>query len=69
MIPVEQSARFLSGVRAIGFEPEQFVLSRRNVPGALFVFVGRGAVERRYPPENWVDEALRELRAGVYGKR
>jgi hypothetical protein len=69
MIPQDQSMRFFSGVRAIGYQPEEFVLSRRDDRGGQYVFVSRGAVSRRYPPQSWVEEALSELRAGVYRPR
>lgn len=61
--------RFFSGVRAIGYQGVDFLVARRGAAGGDFIFVKRGLIERRYPPATWVEEALTELRAGVFGRR
>jgi hypothetical protein len=61
--------RFLSGVRAIGYNSTEFVLSERTENGNLAIFVFRGSIKRRYLPTGWVEEALREVGAGMFGKR
>lgn len=69
MIPPESAERFLSAVRVIGYDSAEFVLNERVEGDKLIVFVTRGAIKRRYSPSGWIEDALRELRAGVFGKR
>jgi hypothetical protein len=68
VIDPDDTMRFFSGVRAIGHDTNGFLVSDQMQGGQRVVFVSRGNVRRRYSPSDWIDEALRELRAGIYGK-
>ena len=68
-IPSYEAERFFSGARAIGYASTDFVLSRRMHSREDVVIVGRGSVQRRYQAHEWIELALNELRAGVFGKR
>ena len=60
--------QFLSGVRAIGYDAKVFLITGRMEAGTQAVWVSRGMTQRRYAEQTWIEEALRDLRAGLYGK-
>lgn len=71
MIDSDQRERFLRTAAELGYDPNELIPTRSSSVDGNFVRIMRGAHQRKYPCGtgiNWADDAIRDLRAGVFGE-